>query len=559
MGVVYTHRDGRNVKAAEFRAALDVLTDAEIAALLAVYLPLAGGTLTGALAGTSATFSGAVAVGSIGGVAISGGNILTAGGTIQAANLTGTTAITGGTIAGTTGTFSGAGLFGGKITTTVSGVSDSQIKAGSFEIQSYGVNNAWLCDNLYYAGSGGSFTRRATGYGGVVRFINGDIQFETAASGTAASLAAPSVRLGLLNTGAFGIGGTIAGLGDTSGATIKGDASQNVTMAAALTVTGTATVGGLTTSAFVSLGGIIMSQSVLFNSSFNMHLRPGGNAASSVIVEGPAGADAGTGNAFKFLNKAGIHATATGEVSVRNYADSADAAFKCADLYASGNVQLFGNANYGITSDSGRTVLRGFGVILRDSTGSVNALLAEADLATFSGNVIVGNGDTNPTVQFGGTSSSFPMFRRFNTALQCRLADGSGYAPFLCSNITAFGNADVTGYLSAQRYLSALITKGAVGATETIDWTAGSDQTIVLDDNCVLSFTDPGSSVTSNLILRIQQDATGSRTVTWPASVRWAGGVAPTLTTTATRFDIFEFWFDGTYYIGRVWAQDVTL
>lgn len=41
-----------------------------------------------------------------------------------------------------------------------------------------------------------------------------------------------------------------------------------------------------------------------------------------------------------------------------------------------------------------------------------------------------------------------------------------------------------------------------------------------------------------SLTLVLVQDATGSRTVTWPASVDWGTTGAPTLTTTASKADV---------------------
>lgn len=63
-----------------------------------------------------------------------------------------------------------------------------------------------------------------------------------------------------------------------------------------------------------------------------------------------------------------------------------------------------------------------------------------------------------------------------------------------------------------------------------------------------LSFTNGRAGGTYILILK--QDGNGSRTVTWPSAVSWPGGVAPTLTTTASRADVFSFVFDGTVYYG---------
>lgn len=65
--------------------------------------------------------------------------------------------------------------------------------------------------------------------------------------------------------------------------------------------------------------------------------------------------------------------------------------------------------------------------------------------------------------------------------------------------------------------------------------------------NATLTFSNPppaGSLVTVVLV----QDATGARTVTWPASVKWSAGVAPTLTVTANKRDVFHFMWDGSNY-----------
>jgi len=44
--------------------------------------------------------------------------------------------------------------------------------------------------------------------------------------------------------------------------------------------------------------------------------------------------------------------------------------------------------------------------------------------------------------------------------------------------------------------------------------------------------------------LWFKQDATGSRTVTWPSSVKWAGGVAPTITVGAGTQDRITLMWD---------------
>lgn len=73
------------------------------------------------------------------------------------------------------------------------------------------------------------------------------------------------------------------------------------------------------------------------------------------------------------------------------------------------------------------------------------------------------------------------------------------------------------------------------GATITLDWNWNRHQ-VTLGGNRTIAC----SSVTLGqaIKLRLIQDGTGSRTVTWPANIYWPGGVAPTLTTTANRWDV---------------------
>ena len=86
------------------------------------------------------------------------------------------------------------------------------------------------------------------------------------------------------------------------------------------------------------------------------------------------------------------------------------------------------------------------------------------------------------------------------------------------------------------------------GAT-TIDWKLGLKFEFTFGAfNEVFTFTAPSKSC--NLLLVLIQDGTGSRTVTWPATVKWPAGIAPTLTTDANGIDIVTFFWNGTNYHG---------
>lgn len=61
---------------------------------------------------------------------------------------------------------------------------------------------------------------------------------------------------------------------------------------------------------------------------------------------------------------------------------------------------------------------------------------------------------------------------------------------------------------------------------------------ITLTGNCTITITSPPSGRAYSATIILRQDGTGSRTVTWPASVKWPGGVAPNLSTAASAYDI---------------------
>jgi hypothetical protein len=94
-----------------------------------------------------------------------------------------------------------------------------------------------------------------------------------------------------------------------------------------------------------------------------------------------------------------------------------------------------------------------------------------------------------------------------------------------------------------------LYDNGNSGNSKTIDWNNGIKQKITLTPttNCVLSFTDPPGP--AGLSLEVHQNSAGSKTVTWPGNVLHPGGIAPTLTTTASGTDIISFHYNGTSYM----------
>jgi hypothetical protein len=89
----------------------------------------------------------------------------------------------------------------------------------------------------------------------------------------------------------------------------------------------------------------------------------------------------------------------------------------------------------------------------------------------------------------------------------------------------------------------------------TIALTNGTVQIITLTGNATI--TMPTSTSGKSFIMFLKQDGTGSRTVTW-STVKWAGGTAPTITSTASRQDIYSFFADGTNWYGVTVGQNYT-
>ncbi len=111
------------------------------------------------------------------------------------------------------------------------------------------------------------------------------------------------------------------------------------------------------------------------------------------------------------------------------------------------------------------------------------------------------------------------------------------------SAVTAGTNATATQYNNLRTDLlngKRLSASETDQATITINWndlTKGLIRKITLGGNRTLVFSNP--TLDQTVLIRLQQDGTGSRTVTWPSNITWPGGSAPTLSTGANKVDIF--------------------
>ena len=124
----------------------------------------------------------------------------------------------------------------------------------------------------------------------------------------------------------------------------------------------------------------------------------------------------------------------------------------------------------------------------------------------------------------------------------------TGTGNVVLSSAPALTNPTVTNYVETPYSANS-------STAITLALTNGTVQIITLTGNATI--TMPTATSGKSFIMFLKQDATGSRTVTW-STVKWAGGAAPTITSTASRQDILSFFADGTNWYGVVVAQNYT-
>jgi len=201
------------------------------------------------------------------------------------------------------------------------------------------------------------------------------------------------------------------------------------------------------------------------------------------------------------------------------------------------------------------------------------------------GIVSVGTSTTTPAFTVAGTSGGIPYFSSASTwATSAALAasalvigGGAGAAPATTTTgtgvVTALGvntgtagafvvnggalGTPSSGVISACTSTNMALTTPTLtnptitayletapaivnsSTTQTISLASGTVLSYTLTGNC--TFTMPTATSGTSFIVRLIQDATGSRTATF-TSVKWPGGTAPTITTTAsTGVDIISF------------------
>ncbi|KKN24765.1 hypothetical protein LCGC14_0891500 [marine sediment metagenome] len=140
------------------------------------------------------------------------------------------------------------------------------------------------------------------------------------------------------------------------------------------------------------------------------------------------------------------------------------------------------------------------------------------------------------------TSGNFVEAARFDSAGNFVMATANTIT--LGGELIGVGN--VVSDVELKDISETVATDATFTGVETLDYTEGAYRKLTLTGNVTSLTIDnwPASIKVGSLTLRIKQDATGGRTITWPAATDWAGGTAPTLSTAANAVDFVMLWTD---------------
>ena len=96
-----------------------------------------------------------------------------------------------------------------------------------------------------------------------------------------------------------------------------------------------------------------------------------------------------------------------------------------------------------------------------------------------------------------------------------------------------------------------VFSNGNLTDAPSIVWDVEDKQSTAVTLTANRALANPTNQIDKGTyILRVVQDGTGSRTLSFGANYKWPGGTAPTLTTTAGAVDIISFVSDGTDMYG---------
>lgn len=190
------------------------------------------------------------------------------------------------------------------------------------------------------------------------------------------------------------------------------------------------------------------------------------------------------------------------------------------------------------------------------------------DLANLvsAGNVFAdGNIDITEIDSLGANVATFlgtPSSSNLASAVTDETGTGAlvfGSNPTL-TGATLAGNVDAADYFVTKPVLKDYAIEGSIvgntDAAETIDMQTANYFAMTANTDCTFTFSNPPASGDfGTFVLELTNG--GAHTLTWPGSVDWVGGTAPTLTAAGVDQLVFTTRDAGTTYFGFVAGLDI--
>jgi len=355
-----------------------------------------------------------------------------------------------------------------------------------------------------------------------------------------------------------------------------GSFNQALTTTASPTFAGLTLSGGFTLGGALTLAGNVVCDDYAFTDVGNMTfhngsiLASGSTAADTLILKAndTACITLTTGATDK------VEITALNALTAINDLDIGAHDFRCNglidDSLTSGRV-VFTTTNGQLADDSDFTfdtaTLTVTNIAAFNLTGKLTAGDTEIEGSSFdiNGGTIDSISLTDITMSLGSDADGDIYYRASNKltrlakgeAAQGLVMNAGATAPEWSTpagggidNVVEDTTPQLGGELDCQAHTIGFTQQTATGdGTTTIDWKLGNKFYFTFGaQNDTFTFTQPTHEC--NLLLVLKQDGEGSRLATWPETVMWPAGTAPTLTTTASAVDIISFYWDGTNYHG---------
>ena len=213
----------------------------------------------------------------------------------------------------------------------------------------------------------------------------------------------------------------------------------------------------------------------------------------------------------------------------------------------SSNTGALSSTDWQIFNNKQATMVAGTGVnITGGNTINIGQAIATTSTPSFAGLNVTGLNVTG--IVANSAAGALSTIGTTGTGLVVKENTPTLISPNLGAATASSINA--TGDITAKRFKLTMPTATTAAATTNIDLSTGNVFTINLGAN-ITTLTTSNAAVGTYLV-KFVQDATGSRTVSFPAAWKWAGGLVPVLTTTASKLDIVTLVYDGTTFYATI-------